>query len=200
MQLLNDVLAYPTVKHRLRSNVKQSPSSFLSSVFFPRPSTSRSKDPSKSFTRGRNRRSRSFPLAEVPLPPEPVEGTQNADADIKPERPVRPPLHPHPLGAYSDPGLLTIQQASDAHLVPISDTLLPRAVVLSGLEHATIPCQRALTHVLLQRKIVLEDDEELGEMNSPEWKLPEDFMFVLVCPWDPRERPGVYKGIVSNAL
>lgn len=61
-----------------------------------------------------------------------------------------------------------------------------------------MPCQRALSHVLLQRKIVLEDDEELGAMNSPEWTLPDDFMFVLVCPWDPRERPGVYKGIVRD--
>lgn len=122
----------------------------------------------------------------------------SAQASVEPEHPVRPPLRPHPLGIYTDPGLITTQQSHNVHSGPVSDALLPRAVVLSGLENATMPCQRALSLVLLQRKIVLEDDEELGAMNSPEWTLPDDFMFVLVCPWDPRERPGVYKGIVSD--
>ena len=87
-----------------------------------------------------------------------------------------------------------------SHPGPTSDALLPRAVVLSGLENTTSPCQHALSDTLLKKRIVLEEDEELGVMNRPEWVLPEDFILVLVCPWDPRERPAIYKGLVCSIL
>ena len=77
-------------------------------------------------------------------------------------------------------------------------TLLPKALVLSGLENTEVSAQRALMQVLADRRLILESDDtsELGET----WNLPEDFFCVYVCSLDPSDRPPVLLGLVSQSL
>jgi hypothetical protein len=65
-------------------------------------------------------------------------------------------------------------------------------LVVTGLEDASIPAQRALLNVLSEKRVILEDDE--GEWV---WNLPEGFIVVYVCVADPRERPAIHKSLVS---
>ncbi|GBE80603.1 predicted protein [Sparassis crispa] len=77
----------------------------------------------------------------------------------------------------------------------------PQAVVVSGLEQAGAPAQRALTHVLSEGKLVLqENDEEEGAIKdfNGTWNLPNDFLMVYVCRWDPHERPAVLRGLLDK--
>ncbi|KDQ55819.1 hypothetical protein JAAARDRAFT_37239 [Jaapia argillacea MUCL 33604] len=72
---------------------------------------------------------------------------------------------------------------------------IPRAVVVSGLEHAGLPAQRALLQALSERRLVVdEDDTEIGQVRN----LPEDLIVVYVCPWDPREKPAIYKALLDR--
>ena len=80
---------------------------------------------------------------------------------------------------------------------------LPRAVVVSGLEHANTPSQRALMHALTERRIVFdgyEDDTDLSgkdpDAEEGTWNLPDGFLMVYVCKADPHERPAVLRGLV----
>jgi hypothetical protein len=92
--------------------------------------------------------------------------------------------------------------------VSIPDVLaLPKALVVSGLEHASRVVQGALVQVLDESRVILEgnnrseDGRGRGEENEgPEdgvWNLPEGFIIVYVCPLDPRERPKIHKSLVS---
>ncbi|KAJ7495905.1 hypothetical protein B0H11DRAFT_877413 [Mycena galericulata] len=71
--------------------------------------------------------------------------------------------------------------------------LQPRALVISGLENATVLSQRALTRVLAEKRVVL-DDEDGDEV----WNLPEGFIMVYVCPIDPHERPAIHKTLLDK--
>ncbi|TBU31715.1 hypothetical protein BD311DRAFT_776002 [Dichomitus squalens] len=83
---------------------------------------------------------------------------------------------------------------------------LPRAVVVSGLEHASAPSQRALMRVLAERRVVLgrlenSDTDLSGEDADVEegtWNLPDGFLLVYVCKWDPHERPPILGGLVDK--
>ncbi|KAJ7747222.1 hypothetical protein B0H16DRAFT_1555129 [Mycena metata] len=75
--------------------------------------------------------------------------------------------------------------------------LQPRALVISGLEHATIQSQRALTRALAEKRVVLEDED--GDEGYDEvWNLPDNFMMVYVCPFDARERPTIHKSLLDK--
>ena len=69
--------------------------------------------------------------------------------------------------------------------------ILPRALIISGLEHASIPSQRALLKVIADKSVSLEDDD--GEWI---WNLPDGFMIIYVCTYDPREHPVIHKSLV----
>ena len=68
---------------------------------------------------------------------------------------------------------------------------LPRALVISGLEHASITSQRALLKVITDKCVSLEDDD--GDWT---WNLPDGFMIIYVCTHDPREHPVIHKSLV----
>lgn len=67
---------------------------------------------------------------------------------------------------------------------------LPKAVVITGLEYAGNPAQRALLQALSDQSFVLEDDPDTV------WRLPPDFMVVYVCANDARERPKIHPSLV----
>ena len=84
-------------------------------------------------------------------------------------------------------------------------TALPKAVVVSGLEHTPLPAQRALMRVLTERRLIMdaygddEDDQGTGrdvEAEDGTWNLPDGFLMVYVCKWDPHERPSILRGLV----
>ncbi|KAI0358549.1 hypothetical protein OH77DRAFT_1420949 [Trametes cingulata] len=84
---------------------------------------------------------------------------------------------------------------------------MPKAVVVSGLEHTTLPAQRALMRVLTERRLIVdryqddEDDEDIGrdiETEEGTWNLPEGFVMVYVCKWDPHERPSILPGLLDK--
>jgi hypothetical protein len=104
--------------------------------------------------------------------------------------------------------------------------VFPSALVISGLEHAHVLDQKALAQVLTEKRIVLGghstketfplksggpagtrrgrerldnrstafDDTE-GDYNGV-WNVPEGFITIYVCPWNPRERPSIHKTLV----
>ncbi|GAW10646.1 hypothetical protein LENED_012936 [Lentinula edodes] len=70
---------------------------------------------------------------------------------------------------------------------------LPDALVLSGLEHASLASQRALTEVLIERRVVIDDTDLSGV-----WPFPKDFILVYICPLDERERPPIHKPLLDK--
>ncbi|KAK7005806.1 hypothetical protein R3P38DRAFT_3039713 [Favolaschia claudopus] len=76
-------------------------------------------------------------------------------------------------------------------------TLQPRALVISGLENATISSQRALSKALAEKRVVLED-EDGDEAYDEVWNLPDGFIMVYVCPIDVCERPAIHKTLLDK--
>lgn len=74
-----------------------------------------------------------------------------------------------------------------------ADAEISQAVVVSGLEHASVPCQRALLRTFLEGRIALDEDDGPESFAKD---LPPDFFVVYVCPWNPRERPKIHKSLV----
>ncbi|KAK0240754.1 hypothetical protein EDD85DRAFT_816102 [Armillaria nabsnona] len=100
---------------------------------------------------------------------------------------------------------------------------IPNAVVLSGLENASLPSQRALIKVLAEKRVVLDsqgieverssthgtemkqpmgtsslyDGLEDDEMDGV-WNLPDGFMLIYVCPMNTRERPAIHKNLLDH--
>ncbi|KAK0213247.1 hypothetical protein DFS33DRAFT_109483 [Desarmillaria ectypa] len=100
---------------------------------------------------------------------------------------------------------------------------IPNSVVLSGLENASLPSQRALIRVLAEKRLVLDsqeieverssthgremrqpigsgslyDDLEDEEMDGI-WNLPDGFMLICVCPMNTRERPAIHKNLLDH--
>ena len=70
--------------------------------------------------------------------------------------------------------------------------------MLTGLEHSSVPCHRALLRTLLENRVIFDDDLEGAEPSFGE--LPEDFILVYVSPFDPRERPSIHKSLVRHPL
>ncbi|KAI0339910.1 hypothetical protein BDW22DRAFT_554772 [Trametopsis cervina] len=99
---------------------------------------------------------------------------------------ARPRLDPH---AHSEPH-------QPVTLAPA--TSLPGALVLSGLEHALLPAQRALLQVVHEQRIVLDADGSDHWSGSGTWKLPQDFIIVYVCPLNAYERPPVLRTLLDR--
>jgi len=112
----------------------------------------------------------------------------------KSRRPRRPPF----LATRSDSsGLAESESPRVEHA--LEDRPLPSALVLTGLEHATVPCLRALLRTLLENRVTFGEDSESGA-NPSFGELPKDFILVYVCSFDPRERPPIHKSLVRHSI
>ncbi|KAI0268733.1 hypothetical protein BC834DRAFT_866979 [Gloeopeniophorella convolvens] len=198
--ILTNVFGYPTHKHRIAPSSNASPSSFVPSIFFSNSQGSSSTRLESPF-RLRARRSRSYPVpeghrlsaSEPPAPSDPpvIHRRERTDSRTKP--PLRPQLHA--TGTRSDPSPL-LGHESPRTPRPPDDARIPTALVLSGLEHSSVPCHRALLRTLLENRVSLDGVSD-GARPSV-WLLPEDFILVYVCPFDPRERPDIHKSLLDK--
>jgi hypothetical protein len=105
--------------------------------------------------------------------------------------------HSSDLGASSGSDAMTLASSRRPQLAsaaaPSARTLaVVRSTVVTGLERAGLPAQRALLQALVDGRVELDADE-LGV-----WPLPADFVLVYVCEVDPRERPAVHRGLVRR--
>nr|GAT58541.1 predicted protein [Mycena chlorophos] len=78
-----------------------------------------------------------------------------------------------------------------------STALQPKAVVVSGLENATLSSQRALARALAEHCVILED-EDGDETYDEVWNLPDGFIIVYVCAFDPWEQPNIDKTLLDK--
>ncbi|KDQ27539.1 hypothetical protein PLEOSDRAFT_1104223 [Pleurotus ostreatus PC15] len=91
--------------------------------------------------------------------------------------------------------------------------IVPQAIVLSGLEHASRLSQRALVRVLMENRLVLDGGDYDGEERdglptqsmvggSDEldgvWNLPDGFIIVYVCGKDAHERPAIHHSLLDK--
>ncbi|KAA1471746.1 hypothetical protein DENSPDRAFT_837807 [Dentipellis sp. KUC8613] len=199
--LFTKVLGYTTYKHRLRRSSRLSPPSYISSLFFPEKNPGPSVNTASTF-KLRARRSRSVPTSDTTSPSE-IDVDSNTQSSRRRRRraessskTTRPSLQG--LEFHSEPVTAATVQSMQERLPqarPRSDASLPQALVLSGLENATVPCQRALWQTL-QSKIVALDYPHGNDTFS--WSLPDDFIVVYVCPLDPHERPAIHKGLLDQ--
>lgn len=122
-------------------------------------------------------------------------------------RPNAPRMHtdPAPLISVFAPSLGTARPSSAGHTSHVSSNgMLPKALVVSGLQDTNMPSQRALMQVLNERKLTLEGEdiattqsdghEPVGET----WNLPEDFICINVCSSNSHERPDILPGLVDK--
>jgi len=104
--------------------------------------------------------------------------------DVSNGSPQRPSIRPP--GEHTDPS---------PTLTNLDALTLPNALVITGLENAGVPAQRALLKVLSEKRVILNDGD--GDWV---WNLPEEFIMVYVCVADPRERPAIHKSLVSLCI
>jgi len=86
---------------------------------------------------------------------------------------------------------------------------LPRAIVISGLENASLPSQRALAQVLAEKRISFDNfSDDAGPQDGRHdldgdhgtKSLPAGFILVYICLVDPRERPNLHNALVGPAI
>ncbi|KAH7913278.1 hypothetical protein BJ138DRAFT_1081967 [Hygrophoropsis aurantiaca] len=115
------------------------------------------------------------------------------------EHTVRP--SPHAFGVRTEPSVPTISFGGhDYHQGLQLDSEYPKfpsAIVVSGLEFASLPAQRAVLRTLTEQKLTLEDDGP-PEREPRTLPIPEDFMIVFICRSDDREKPAVCKGLLDR--
>ncbi|KAG6375539.1 hypothetical protein JVT61DRAFT_3099 [Boletus reticuloceps] len=114
----------------------------------------------------------------------------------------RPSLHPP--GTQTDTSVPTLASSVKTHFRNLSrgstEALkLPSAVVVSGLEFASLPSQKAVLRTLAERKIIVSDGGIFGhDQDGLTFELPHGFFIVYVCRSDPRDRPPIYKSLVCH--
>lgn len=178
------MFGFPTQKVRIRA--RHSPSDILHSLFlsdkppYRRPGGRR---PGRNLSRTvsePNELPHSSPLSKDSS----FDGAPSRQSVSERRPQIRlPELHTDPQISARDPDTVSVIS---------SDSLsLPKAVVISGLEYAGTPAQRALLQALSDQSFVLEDDPETV------WKLPPDFMLVYVCVNDAWERPKIHPSLVN---
>ncbi|KIJ68090.1 hypothetical protein HYDPIDRAFT_25535 [Hydnomerulius pinastri MD-312] len=110
----------------------------------------------------------------------------------------------HPSGVHTEPSVPTLASNGKGHQGHISHgsmeaLRLPSAVVVSGLEHASLPAQKAVLRTFADRKFVLSDEGTFGhDQDGLVLELPEQFLMVYVCRSDSRERPPIYKSLLDR--
>lgn len=176
------MFGFPTQKVRIRA--RHSPSDLLHSLFLSDKHPSRRPAGRRP---GRNIPRTASEPNELPSKDSSFDGAPSRH-NISERRPqVRlPELH-------TDPQIST--REFDTVSAVSSDSLsLPKAVVITGLEYAGNPAQRALLQALSDQSFVLEDDPETV------WRLPPGFMVVYVCANDAWERPKIHPSLVNLFL
>lgn len=117
--------------------------------------------------------------------------SQRERASTRSGLPFRTPFHAP--GTRFGPSGSTEPESPQVLHRSSSTSLLPTAVVVTGLEHSSVPCHRALLRTLLENSVTSDEDS-----GGASWDLPEDFILVYVCPFDPRERPSVHKSLARH--
>jgi hypothetical protein len=163
-------------------NTFRTPPAFITSLFSAR------RDRSSKLRRPTNRRSRTFPALHLQTSP-PSDST-GAGSQSSPSLAARPA--PVPIPSDHDPGSVGSLRGAE----------LPSALVIAGLEHASAPCQRALLEVLQDRAIPPELSDGPSPVPGPGARLalPDTFICVYVCPFDPFERPRIHRNLVRLPL
>ncbi|KAJ7268660.1 hypothetical protein B0H12DRAFT_1095966 [Mycena haematopus] len=214
--ILSSVFGFPTHKLKVRpplsSPTHRSAAPFLRSLFLPWTASVESQDEtlsSKNTIGSRNRtrnnatwarslskkprRSQSELVGTTSSNPFGDDGFSSASSSmINPFGTVpRPAAARGPLPhAFSDPTPLRPKSER-------APALQPRALVISGLENATLQSQRGLSRALAEKRVVLEDED--GDEGYDEvWNLPDGFIMVYVCPIDARERPPIHKTLLDK--
>ncbi|KAH9002153.1 hypothetical protein EDB86DRAFT_370305 [Lactarius hatsudake] len=196
-----NIFGYATHKHRISpSSGSIPPSSFVPSIFsspYQGAPTSRVDSSSRRAKRSQphpipdDYRRHGRPASELDVS---SSSSQRERANTRSGFPFRAPFHAP--GTRFGPSGPTDPESSRVLHRSSSTSLLPTAVVVTGLEHASVPCHRALLRTLFENRITF--DEEPGSANHASWDLPEDFVLVCVCPFDPRERPSVHKSLLDK--
>ena len=203
-QIFADIFGYATHKHRISPpSGSITPSSFVPSIFsLPYQGTTTSKVDSSSKMRSKRSHSHSTPEDHR------RHGRQGSELDVsssssqRERTNTRPGFHRTPFHA---PGKRFGPSGSiepESPLVPHGSSStpwlpLPTAVVVTGLEHSSVPCHRAVLRTLLENRVTF--DEDPGGAKHPSWDLPEDFVLVYVCGFDPRERPSIHKSLARHS-
>ncbi|KAH9998508.1 hypothetical protein BJV74DRAFT_824886 [Russula compacta] len=199
--IFTEILGYTTHKHKIAPPSEISPSSFISSIFsspYQGAPTSRLDSSFKM----RAKHSRSYPASEShrrkasepnvsSSETSPTSPREHPDAPSR--SPRRPPFHATAIRSESS-GL--VESESTRMQRALGNSWLPSALVLTGLEHSSAPCHRALLRTLLENRITFGEDSEGAKPSFGE--LPEDFILVYVCPFDPRERPSIHKSLLDK--
>ena len=201
-QIFTDILGYTTHKHKIVPPSDMSPSSFISSLFsspyqggaIGRSDSSfrrRAKRPPSQPTSESHRRQASGPSASSDTSPT----SPGERSDAQPRQPRLSPFNTTATRSTSSKAV----EVEDLRVQQVLDTSgLPSALVLTGLEHSSVPCHRLLLRTLLERRVIFGEDMEGAELSFRE--LPQNFVLVYVCPFDPRERPPIHKGLVRRHM
>jgi len=197
-QIFASIFGYVTHKHRISpSSGSIPPSSFVPSIFSsPHQGVPTSKMNSLKM---RAKRPQSHPI----LDDHRRHGRQSSDLEVSSSSSQReransrsglPFLTPfHAAGTrFGSSGSAEPESPRVLHGSP----WLPTAVVVTGLEHSSVPCQRALLRALLENRVTHDEDPSSAKHAS--WDLPDDFVLVYVCAFDPRERPSVHKSLACH--
>lgn len=150
--------------------------------------------------RGKRSRSRPISGSHRRQASEPTASSSDTSPTTPRERPdvrSRPPrrLPFHATTARSDSFPLVESEGPHAQRTS-GNSWLPSALVLTGLEHSSAPCHRALLRTLLENRVAFGEDLDGAKPSFEE--LPDDFIVVYVCPFDPRERPSIHKSLVRH--
>ena len=180
-----------------------SPSSFIQSMFSS-PYQGAATGRSDSSFRRRTKRPRSRPTSEGHRlqASEPTVSSSDTSPMSPGERPDSQPrrsrLSPFNTTATfsSSPGTIEIEYLRAQQALESSE--LPSALVLTGLEHSSVPCHRLLLRTLLERRVTFGEDLDGAGLSFRE--LPQNFILVYVCPFDPRERPPIHKSLVCRHM
>lgn len=196
-----NIFGYATHKHKIApSSGSIPPSSFVPSILsLPYQGTPTSKvDPSSKM---RSKRSQSHSTPDDHR----RHGRQGSELDVsssssqRERTNTRSSFHRTPFHAAGTRFGSSGSTEPESPLVlhgSSSTPWMPTAVVVTGLEHSSVPCHRALLRTLLENRVAF--DEDPGGAKHPSWDLPEDFVLVYVCGFDPRERPSVHKSLLDK--
>ena len=202
-QIFANIFGYTTHKHGISpssGSIYIPPSSFVPSIFsspYQGAPTSR-----MASSRMRARRSLSHSISDDHR----RHGRQASELDVSSsssqrERantrsgfPFRNPFHAP--GTRLGPSVSTEPESPRVLHRSSSTSSPPTAVVVTGLEHSSVPCHRALLRTLLENRVTFDEDPDSAKHAS--WDLPEDFVLVYVYPFDPRERPSIHKSLACH--
>ena len=162
--------------------------------------------PSTSISTVRSRRTSISRSTSHPVESKPSITTlgrsQSDSEDADTTSPINVHSQPHPTVTQTGTSVPSLSSSINTHFRNVSHgsteaLKLPSAVVVSGLELASLPSQKAVLRTLVDRKIIVSDLGVYGhDYDGLTLELPDGFFMVYVCRSDPRERPPIYKSLV----